>query len=140
MGKKNLPFLPWALILLFRYYYWGISNLAHHFSGNSVHIRGTYVIGNLIFLLSSNGAMPNLHWTCQLNALGNQTAASIHEMKMNKLERVINFLFSYHNKNCIVESVAKWGILLETLNNLKREWFIYLTSKMWFIIIYKWGF
>lgn len=43
------------------------------------------------------------------------------EMKMNKLERVIHFLFSYHNKNGIIESEVKWEILLETLNNVKRE-------------------
>jgi hypothetical protein len=40
---------------------------------------------------------------------------------MNKLERVISFLFSYHNKNYIIECVAKWEILLETLSILKEN-------------------
>lgn len=42
-------------------------------------------------------------------------------MKMNILERVINFLFFYYNKNCIIERVVKWEILFEILNNFKRE-------------------
>lgn len=81
-------------------------NLAHHYGGNAVHIRGTYVIGNGSFLLSSNTAMPNLHSTCQLDTLGNLTAANTQEMGMNKLERVISFFCFYHNTNYSIERVA----------------------------------
>lgn len=71
-----------------------------------MHIRGTHVIGNLIFLLSSNTAMPNLQSMCQLDTLGNPTAATSRERKMNKLGRVISFLFFYHNKNRSTERAA----------------------------------
>lgn len=100
VGKKKnyLPNLPWALILLFRYHYWRISNLVCHFIGNSVHRRGTCIIGNLIFLLSSNGVTPNLHWTCQLNALGNQRAASVKRWKWTNWKESLTFCFPITTK------------------------------------------
>lgn len=96
-------------------------NLAHHYGGDAAHIRGTYVIGNRIFLLSSNTAMPNLHSTCQLDTLGNLTAANTQETGMNKLERVISFLCFQHNTNYSIEHVALGKFYLKEEAILKEN-------------------
>lgn len=118
--EKNLfSFLSYTF--RFQWCYLEISNLVHLCGRTAVHIRGMYVIGNLIFLLSSNTAMPNLHSMCQLDTLGSPTAASTEEMKMNKQERVISFLFFYHNKNYSIERVATGKFYLKDEAILKEN-------------------